>query len=163
MNITAISGRLTADVEVRKTQSGLSVASFTVAVQRDKDTTDFINCVAWRQSADFLGQYSHKGDMVGVMGRITTRNYERDGQKVYVTEVIADRVEILAHKAQNQPQASGNTYGQGNTYAQQNASQNAQNRPTQQYAPYPNQTQPSWEVQRAADAGLDISSDDLPF
>lgn len=163
MNSVTISGRLTSDVEVRKTQSGLSVASFTVAVQKDKEHADFINCVAWRQSADFLGQFTHKGDMVGVMGRLQTRDYERDGQKVYVTEVIADRVEILAHKAQNQPQASGNTYGQGNTYAQQNPSQNAQNHPTQQYAPYPNQTQPSWEVQRAADAGLDISSDDLPF
>lgn len=132
MNSVTISGRLTSDVEVRKTQSGLSVASFTVAVQKDKEHADFINCVAWRQSADFLGQFTHKGDMVGVMGRLQTRDYERDGQKVYVTEVIADRVEILAHKAQNQPQASGNTYGQGNTYAQQNPSQNAQNRPTQQ-------------------------------
>lgn len=132
MNSVTISGRLTSDVEVRKTQSGLSVASFTVAVQKDKEHADFINCVAWRQSADFLGQYSHKGDMVGVMGRLQTRDYERDGQKVYVTEVIADRVEILAHKAQNQPQASGNTYGQGNTYPQQNPSQMAQNRPTQQ-------------------------------
>lgn len=156
MNSVTISGRLTADVEVRKTQSGLSVASFTVAVQRDKDTTDFINCVAWRQSADFLGQYSHKGDMVGVMGRITTRNYERDGQKVYVTEVIADRVEILAHKAQNQPQASGNTYGQGNTYPQQNASQNAQNRPTQQSMDNGFGIPTDYN-------GFSIDSDDLPF
>lgn len=156
MNSATISGRLTSDVEVRKTQSGLSVASFTVAVQRDKDTTDFINCVAWRQSADFLGQYSHKGDMVGVMGRITTRNYERDGQKVYVTEVIADRVEILAHKAQNQPQASGNRYGQGNTYPQQNASQNAQNRPTQQSIDNGFGIPADYN-------GFSIDSDDLPF
>ena len=156
MNSVTISGRLTADVEVRKTQSGLSVASFTVAVQKDKEHADFINCVAWRQSADFLGQYSHKGDMVGVMGRLSTRDYERDGQKVYVTEVIADRVEILAHKAQNQPQASGNTYGQGNTYAQQNPSQNAQNRPTQQ-------SMDNGFGIPADYNGFNIDSDDLPF
>ena len=156
MNSVTISGRLTADVEVRKTQSGLSVASFTVAVQKDKEHADFINCVAWRQSADFLGQYSHKGDMVGVMGRLQTRDYERDGQKVYVTEVIADRVEILAHKAQNQPQASGNTYGQGNTYAQQNPSQNAQNRPTQQ-------SMDNGFGIPADYNGFSIDSDDLPF
>lgn len=156
MNSVTISGRLTADVEVRKTQSGLSVASFTVAVQKDKEHADFINCVAWRQSADFLGQYSHKGDMVGVMGRLSTRDYERDGQKVYVTEVIADRVEILAHKAQNQPQASGNTYGQGNTYAQQNPSQNAQNRPTQQ-------SMDNGFGIPADYNGFSIDSDDLPF
>ena len=156
MNSVTISGRLTADVEVRKTQSGLSVASFTVAVQKDKEHADFINCVAWRQSADFLGQFTHKGDMVGVMGRLQTRDYERDGQKVYVTEVIADRVEILAHKAQNQPQASGNTYGQGNTYAQQNPSQNAQNRPTQQ-------SMDNGFGIPADYNGFSIDSDDLPF
>ena len=157
MNSVTISGRLTADVEVRKTQSGLSVASFTVAVQKDKEHADFINCVAWRQSADFLGQYSHKGDMVGVMGRLQTRDYERDGQKVYVTEVIADRVEILAHKAQNHPQESVNNYGQGNTYPQKNASQMAQNRPVQQ------SMNNGYGVREEWGNGLDISSDDLPF
>lgn len=156
MNSATISGRLTADVEVRKTQSGLSVASFTVAVQKDKEHADFIDCVAWRQSADFLGQFTHKGDMVGVMGRLQKRDYQRDGQKVYVTEVIADRVEILAKKAQNQPQANENTYGQGNTYAQQNPSQNAQNRPTQQSMDNGFGIPTDYN-------GFNIDSDDLPF
>lgn len=99
MNRTTLVGRLVADVEVRKTQSGLSVASFTVAVNddRDKEKTYFINCVAWRQGADFLGQYSRKGDLVSVDGKLTTRSYERDGQKVYITEVVVDAVNILAH------------------------------------------------------------------
>ena len=156
MNSATISGRLTSDVEVRKTQSGLSVASFTVAVQKDKEHADFINCVAWRQSADFLGQFTHKGDMVGVMGRLQTRDYERDGQKVYVTEVIADRVEILAHKAQNQPQESGNNYGHGNTYPQQNSSQMAQNRPVQQ-------SMNNGFGIPADYNGFSIDSSDLPF
>lgn len=159
MNITALSGRLTKDVEVRKTQSGLSVAQFTVAVDNGKDKpADFINCVVWRQGADFLGQYAHKGDLVGVTGRISTRNYERDGQKVYITEVTADRVEILAHKAQNQPQGSGNTYGQGNTYPSANPSQNAQNRPVSDDNRFPNDNPyDGWG------SGLNLSNEDLPF
>jgi single-strand DNA-binding protein len=97
INRAVIIGRLTSDVEVRKTQSGLSVSTFTVAVpdSRNKDITNFINCVAWRQSADFLGQYSHKGDLVAVDGKITTRSYERDGHKVYVTELVADEVQFI--------------------------------------------------------------------
>lgn len=97
MNRTTLVGRLVADVEVRKTQSGLSKASFTVAVNDGKEKTYFINCVAWRQGADFLGQYSHKGDLVSVDGKLTTRSYEKDGQKVYITEVVVDEVKILAH------------------------------------------------------------------
>ena len=104
INRAVIIGRLTSDVEIRKTQSGLSVTTFTVAVpdSRNKDTTNFINCVAWRQSADFLGQYSHKGDLVAVDGKINTRSYDRDGHKVYVTELVADEVQLLSSKAQNQ-------------------------------------------------------------
>ena len=142
MNNVSISGRLTSDVEIRKTQSGLSVAAFTLAVQKDKEHADFINCVAWRASADFLGQYTRKGDMVGVMGRLSTRDYERDGHKVYVTEVTADRVEILAKKAQN-------TQNEYSTAPQQNRSQMPQNKPTQ----------PSYEQ----NFGIDINNEDLPF
>ena len=83
INSVVLVGRLTKDVELRKTQSGLSVASFTVACDRrlsqaqknnNEQSADFINCVAWRGSADFLGNYAHKGDTVGVEGRIQTRN-----------------------------------------------------------------------------------------
>lgn len=97
INRVVLVGRLTKDVEVKKTQSGLSVAQFTVACDRrsQDQAADFINCVAWRQSADFLGQYAKKGQMVGVDGRLQSRSYERDGSKIYVTEVIADNVKIL--------------------------------------------------------------------
>lgn len=104
MNRTVLTGRLTKDVEVRKTQSGLSVASFTVAVDRrvktdGEKTADFIECVAWRQGADFLGTYAKKGDMVGVDGHIKTRNYDdAQGVKHYVTEIQCDNVEILSNK-----------------------------------------------------------------
>lgn len=158
INRAVLVGRLTKDVEVRKTQSGLSVAQITVAIDNGKGKpADFINCVVWRQGADFLGQYAGKGDLIGVDGRITTRSYDRDGQRVYVTEVVADTVQILAKNRQNQPQESGNTYGQGNTYAQQNPSQNAQNRPTQQ------SMDNGFGIPNDFGGGFSIDSSDLPF
>lgn len=117
INSVVLVGRLTKDIELRKTQSGLSVASFTVACDRrlsqeqknnNEQSADFISCVAWRGSADFLGKYARKGDTVSVEGKIQTRNYDRDGQKVYVTEVLANSVNLLHSKqtAQSQEQAS---------------------------------------------------------
>lgn len=117
INSVVLVGRLTKDIELRKTQSGLSVASFTVACDRrlsqeqrnnNEQSADFINCVAWRGSADFLGKYARKGDTVGVEGKIQTRNYDRDGQRVYVTEVLANSVNLLHSKqtVQSQEQAS---------------------------------------------------------
>lgn len=117
INSVVLVGRLTKDIELRKTQSGLSVASFTIACDRrlsqeqrnnNEQSADFINCVAWRGSADFLGKYARKGDTVGVEGKIQTRNYDRDGQRVYVTEVLANSVNLLHSKqtAQSQEQAS---------------------------------------------------------
>ena len=83
INRVVLVGRLTRDVEVRKTQSGLSVAQFTVACDRRgrsqdnaQQTADFISCVAWRQPADFLGQYARKGALIGVDGRLQSRSYE---------------------------------------------------------------------------------------
>ena len=107
INRVILVGRLTRDPMLRKTQSGLSVATFTVACDRrfsggngQDRQTDFISCVAWRQSADFLGQYAHKGALVGVDGRIQTRNYDNaSGQKVYVTEVVCDSVQLLESKS----------------------------------------------------------------
>lgn len=117
INSVVLVGRLTKDIELRRTQSGLSVASFTVACDRrlsaeqknsGTQSADFINCVAWRGSADFLGNYAHKGDTVGVEGRLQTRSYDRDGQRVYVTEVLANSVNLLHSKqtVQSQEQAS---------------------------------------------------------
>ena len=103
MNSVNLVGRLTKDVELKKTQTGLSVATFTVAVNRrqPKDAqekqADFISCVAWRGSAEYLENYSTKGSMVGIEGKIQTRNYDgSDGKKVYVTEVLVESVSILS-------------------------------------------------------------------
>ena len=152
INNVVLVGRLTKDIELRKTQSGLSVASFTVACDRrlsqeqrnnNEQSADFIGCVAWRGSADFLGNYAHKGDTVGVEGRIQTRSYDRDGQKVYVTEIVANSVSIL-HS--NQPkQAQAQTQPQQQVQTQNEVATQA-NDPMEEYL-----------------NGYEINSDELPF
>lgn len=101
VNSVVLVGRLTDDIELKQTQSGKSVTNFTLAVSRqyDKDKADFISCVAWGKTAEFMQNYLSKGLRIAVEGRIETRNYEaQDGRKVYVTEVIADSVQALEWK-----------------------------------------------------------------
>ena len=104
MNKAILTGRLTKDVELKSTTNGKSVASFTLAVNRDYKNAegnydaDFINCVAYGQQAETISKYVHKGDRFGVEGKINTRNYEKDGSKVYVTEVKVDGFEFLESK-----------------------------------------------------------------
>ena len=106
MNKAILVGRLTRDPELRTTQTGTSVCSFTIAVNRRFKNAeggydaDFINCVAWRQQAEFMAKYFAKGRIVGVVGSIQTRNYDnKDGQKVYVTEVAVDEVHFVDSKS----------------------------------------------------------------
>lgn len=103
INRAIIVGRITKDPDLRKTQSGVSVVSFTIAcnrrVQSQGQDADFINCVAWNKTADFMTQYVKKGALLGVEGRIQTRNYDdKDGKRVYITEVVADSVQFLESK-----------------------------------------------------------------
>lgn len=99
-------GRLTDDIMLRQTQSGVSVTSFTVAINRkyDKEKSDFINCVAYGKTAEFMDRYLGKGLLIAVEGEIQTRNYEKDGRKVYVTEVYASSVQAIEWKRDEQPQ-----------------------------------------------------------
>lgn len=112
MNKVVLIGRLTKDPEVRNTQGGNPVASFTVAVDRRyKDAngnklTDFINCVAWRQLAQLLGSYFHKGSRIALVGNLQSRSYDdQQGVKHYVTEVIVDEVDFIDSASQNQQAA----------------------------------------------------------
>lgn len=108
MNKAILVGNLTRAPEQRTTSSGIAVTSFTVAVNRRYKTqdgqqqTDFINCVAWRSTAEFVGKYFTKGMKIGVVGSIQTRTYEdRDGVRRYATEVVVDEAEFVGSKAQN--------------------------------------------------------------
>lgn len=100
MNRTILIGRLTKDIDVRSSQSGTSVAKFTVAVDRrtKEKETDFINCTAFGKTAEVLQKYVRKGHRIGIVGHIQTGSYEKDGHKVYTTDVIVDEIEFLEKK-----------------------------------------------------------------
>lgn len=120
MNSICLVGRLTKDVELRYTPSNVAVATFTLAVNRTfknesgEREADFINCVMWRQQAENLANWAKKGALIGITGRIQTRSYDnQQGQRVYVTEVVAEQFQLLESK------------GQGNQGQQKQAQQQA--------------------------------------
>ena len=100
INSCVLVGRLTRDVQERRTQNGTPVISFTLAVDRRKkeDGADFIPCIAWDKAAETIARYVHKGDLFGVTGYIQTRSYEKDGRKNYVTEVVTTGFQFLERK-----------------------------------------------------------------
>ena len=100
MNNVSLIGRLTKDVEERRTQNGTAVVSFTLAVDRRKkeDGADFIPCIAWDKAAETIAKYVHKGDLFAVTGYIQTRSYEKDGRMNYVTEVVTTSFQFLERK-----------------------------------------------------------------
>lgn len=113
MNKAILIGRLTKDPELRTTPTGRSVCQFSVAVSRNftnangEREADFINCVVWDKQAENLVKYQKKGNQIAVEGRIQTRNYDdKDGKKVYVTEILASNISFLDSKGTG---ATGNT------------------------------------------------------
>ena len=134
LNHIVIMGRLTRDPELRRTGSGVAVASFSVAVDRDfggrdggEKETDFIDCVAWRQTGEFVSKYFTKGRMIVVSGRLQIRSWtDKDGNKRRTAEVVADNVYFGDSKRDNDGGSAygGNTYGGnaygGNSYGNQN-------------------------------------------
>jgi single-strand DNA-binding protein len=99
MNSVALVGRLTRDPELRYTPAGVATCSFTLAVEnpfaKQDPKADFLQIVTWKQSAEACANYLRKGRLCSVEGRISTRNYEKDGHKVYVTEIMASNVRFL--------------------------------------------------------------------
>lgn len=140
INRVVLVGRLTKDPVLRKTANGASVTSFTLACtrrfkQEGQPDADFINTVAWNKTADIVQQYTHKGSLVGVEGRIQTRSYDdQSGKRVYVTEVVADSVQFLESKSA----AASN-------------------------AIVPEVNNQSYQEPYETSSTLDIASDDLPF
>lgn len=105
MNKVMLIGRLTKDPELRYTQSGSTVASFTLAVNRrfsKENEADFINCTAWQKSAEFVANYFRKGQSMALEGRLQVRSYDdKDGNRKYVAEVVADQVEFVGSKGES--------------------------------------------------------------
>lgn len=112
MNKVILIGRLTADPELRHTQSGTAVCRYRLAVDRPvkkegQQNVDFLNCLAWNKNAEFASRYLRKGTKIAVEGRIQTRNYEKDGVKRYIFEIVIDRHEFCESKS---PAESGSGY-----------------------------------------------------
>lgn len=153
MNRVVLVGRLTKDPVLRKTANGASVTSFTLACtrrfkQEGQPDADFINTVAWNKTADIVSQYTHKGSLVGVEGRIQTRSYDdQSGKRVYVTEVVADSVQFLESKSAAASNANSNAYvpEQGSNHG------------------YQSDNDQSYSNDFTSSSTLDIASDDLPF
>jgi single-strand DNA-binding protein len=117
MNSINIVGRLTAEPELRRTGDGTAVCSYSLAVKRPKvkDTTDFIACVTWRQGAEYLSQYGHKGDIVAVNGALCSRKWtDKEGRERKEWEVVTESVELLSSKRNEQ--TSDNTTQGRNGY-----------------------------------------------
>lgn len=173
INNVVLVGRLTRDAELRYTGSGTAVASFTVAVERQfknaqgERETDFINCVAWRKTAEIISNFTRKGSLVGVTGHIQTRNYtNNEGRKVYITEVVCENFQMLEPKSVTEKRAqndgsSSNSGFSGNSSNNSNYSQNNNQAPkNNSKSNYANFDEDPFDSNNDS---IDISDDDLPF
>lgn len=119
MNKVILMGRLTRDPEMRQTQNGVSVCSFSIAVNRrfakdGQQSADFINCTAWRQQAEFICKYFAKGAMISVVGNLQSRSWEnQEGKKQYATDVVVDEVYFTGSKSESPAQTDGGFAPQG--------------------------------------------------
>ena len=192
INRTILVGRLTRDPELRYTNGGAAVATFTIAVNRQftnqngEREADFISCVIWRKAAENFANFTHKGSLVGIDGRFQTRNYEnQQGVRVYVTEVVVENFSLLESRAESERHQSANGGSGNNNYNNNNNgySNQGQNAAPQQSSANNNNPFGNGNTGNASSAApsssannnnqadpfanngdqIDISDDDLPF
>ena len=114
MNQVTLLGRLTRDPELKYTPSGKAFCRFSIAINREfnREETDFINCVAWDKRAETIAEYLRKGRRILLQGRIQTGSYDKDGQKVYTTDIIVDKFEFIdSANSNNNGQSSSSNFG----------------------------------------------------
>ena len=144
MNKVILMGRLTRDPEMRQTPNGVSVCSFSIAVNRrfakeGQQTADFINCTAWRQQAEFICKYFQKGAMISVVGNLQSRSWEnQEGKKQYSTDVVVDEVYFTGSKTESHTDGGFS-------------------------APQPKNDNPFGDIDSMGFQTIDGSEDDLPF
>ncbi len=160
INNVVLVGRLTRDPELRFTANGSAVATFNLAVNRNftnqsgEREADFVNCVIWRKPAETLVNYAKKGTLLGVVGRIQTRNYEnQQGQKVYVTEVVCDNFQLLESRNANEQRQNTENFNNQNKQSQLFDSRKPNDMPN-----FDRDSDPFGQSSQ-----IDISDDDLPF
>lgn len=166
LNRAILTGRLTRDPELRYTTSGTAVVQATIAVDRQfknqqgEREADFINLVIWRKAAENFANFTHKGSLVGIDGRIQTRTYEnKQGQRVYVTEINVDSFSLLEPRQENNQQSNNNYSSQVPNNNARNATSNSprQNQKTQ--SNYGNQNN---DFDNGGQS-IDLADDELPF
>jgi len=162
-NVTLV-GRLTRDAELRYTGSGIAVTSFTIAADRpftnsqgNRDA-DFINCVAWRRTGETVANLTKKGSLVGVTGRIQTRNYQNnEGRTIYVTEVVVENFQMLEPKSVTESRRAQDNNSSGGFKQNQSAPNQSYNQNNSGGSKFDN------DPFEKNDDVIDISDDDLPF
>lgn len=160
INSVVLVGRLTKDPDLRITESGISVATFTLAVGRTytnsegKRDADYPNCVIWRKAAENFCNFTTKGSLVGIQGRLQTRSYDnKDGQRVYVTEIVVDQFSLLESKKERE-----------NRQSQTSTLQTSQTNGSGNYGIGTNNTPlPNTPTNFGNTSDIDITDDDLPF
>ena len=175
LNHIVIMGRLTRDPELRRTGSGIAVTSFTVAVDRDfsnkesgERETDFIDCVAWRSTGEFVSKYFTKGSMAVVSGRLQIRNWtDKEGGKRRSAEIVADNVYFGSSKREDgsgNGSYNGNSYGNNNGYGNNYGGNSYGNAPANNYGGY---AAPGYSAPASAPASdfamLEDDDAQLPF
>ena len=154
MNSVNIIGRLTRDPGLRKTSNGRSVTNFCLAVNRANEGADFIDCVAWSETADLAVKYLRKGSQIGVTGRIQTRTYDdKNGNSRKIVEVVIDRMQFLGDPKKKEESA----------YPYQEPPQTYQPQTHAGQPQYQQQTFPYTAGANFGDDGIDLQSDEFPF
>jgi single-strand DNA-binding protein len=153
INRVVLIGRITRDVELRYTQSGIAVGTFNLAVNRQfidkngKREADFIGAVIWRKAAENFANFTSKGSLVAIEGRLQTRNYEKGGQRIYVTEVIVDNFSLLESRSESEKRRGKSRADQHDTHDEYGEAEETFNNAD----PF------------VGGQEVDISDDDLPF
>lgn len=158
INRVVLVGRLTKEPELKYTQSGVAVCRFTLAVNRTftnakgEREADFVNCVSWRKQAENMANFLKKGSLAGIDGRIQTSNFEgKDGNRVFMTEVVADSVQFLDTRSSADKQQEGAQQTNGKQYAPK-GSPDASSKPDNSYYSAP-----------GTPGNFEVNDDDLPF
>ena len=170
MNSVQLVGRLTKEVDLKFTSSGVAVGTFNLAVNRSftnqqgEREADFINCVIWRKAAENLANFTRKGSQIGIEGRIQTRNYEnQQGQRVYVTEVVVSNFHLLEPRSVTEQRPVGND-GLSNTYSNNSFIKPASSSSTNNNQTFNNDYNTQSQSPFIEDGRpIEISEDDLPF
>lgn len=166
LNRAILTGRLTRDPELRYTTSGTAVVQATIAVDRQfknqqgEREADFINLVIWRKAAENFANFTHKGSLVGIDGRIQTRTYEnKQGQRVYVTEINVDSFSLLEPRQENDQQPNNNYSSQAPSNNARNATPNSPQQNQNAQSNYGNQNNDFGNGGQS----IDLADDELPF